>query len=213
MQAGKLSIKIIIISYVIFLAGWIFRVTCIDLTNFNEYVSWAIGFIIHIVWWQLFAFFFIKRYNADLKISYEEMVKTKPKLKILLPLLVIAVVYNLSVYFLDRNGFSREMKLFDLIITTLTVGIFEESVFRGWFLNAMAHFTSEWKANLISSALFVFIHYPSWIVHGYDVVTIISNSVSIYILSLLFGWTFKKSKSIWTGAIFHSFWDFITFIL
>jgi membrane protease YdiL (CAAX protease family) len=213
MQEGKLSIKVIIISYIVFLSGWTFRVVCIDLSTLNEYVSWAIGFIIHAVWWLLFALFFIKRYDKDLKISFKEMVTTKPKLKILLPLLAFAIVYNLGLYFFNSNGFGTKMKLYDLIITVLTVGIFEESVFRGWFFNSIAHFTSERKANLISAALFLFIHYPSWISQGNDVLTIISKSIIIYVLGLIFGWAFRKNKSIWTGTIFHSFWDLITFII
>jgi len=209
----KLSIKTIIVSYIVFLSGWTFRVFCIDLSALNEYVSWTIGFLIHFVWWLLFAFFFIKRYDEDLKISFKEMVTTKPKLKMLLLLFVFAVAYNIGVFFLNSKGFGTTMKLYDLIITVLSVGIFEESVFRGWFLNAIAHFTSERKANLISSALFVLIHYPTWISHGYGVVAILCNSIAIYGLGLIFGWIFRKNKSIWTGAIFHSFWDLITFII
>lgn len=111
------------------------------------------------------------------------------------------------------TGFHIEMKLYDLIITVLTVGIFEEGVFRGWFLNAIAGFTSKRRANLISSAMFVLIHYPSWIFHGNDISTIISVTIPMYGLSLIFGWAFTKNRSIWTGTIFHSFWDLLSFIM
>ncbi|MCI5892203.1 MAG: CPBP family intramembrane metalloprotease [Clostridiales bacterium] len=94
-----------------------------------------------------------------------------------------------------------------------TVGIFEESVFRGWLLNAVSTFVSERKANLISSGLFVLIHYPKWIFAGYDITTIVITSISVYALSLIFGWVFKKNRSIWTGTILHSAWDLITLVL
>ncbi|MFR1498327.1 MAG: type II CAAX prenyl endopeptidase Rce1 family protein [Monoglobus pectinilyticus] len=35
----------------------------------------------------------------------------------------------------------------------------------------------------------------------------------LYGLSLLFGWTFRKNRSIWPGVIFHSFWDLLSFIM
>lgn len=190
----QLSIKTIILSYLIFFGGWTIRVVFVDFSAWNEYVSWAIRFLIHIVWWPLYALFFIKRYNKELKVSWKEMITTKPNLKILLPLLVFAIIYQTLVFFFDSQGFKLEMKLYDFIVTVLTVGIFEESVFRGWFLNAIAHFTSDRKANLISSALFVLIHYPSWIFHGQDALTIISTSIPMFGLSLIFGWLFSKNK-------------------
>lgn len=209
----KLNIKIIILSYILFLLGWIIRVVFMDFSGMNEYVSWLIRFLIHTAWWPLYAIFFIKRYTGDLKISWREMITTKPSLKILIPLLVFTLLYQGCVFFLDSSGLGLEMKLYDFIITVLTVGFFEESIFRGWFLNAIACFTSERKANLISSLLFVLIHYPSWIFHGQDVCVIISLSIPMFGLSLLFGWSFRKSKSIWVPAIFHSFWDFLSFIM
>lgn len=213
MSLKCLNVKMIAVSYIIFLIGWSLWNLCFDLSNFNEFSRWAIGLIVHIVWWPLFALTLMKRYDGQLMISFREMVLTKPKLSILIPLMVFAVVYNLVVYFFANIGFGTDMKMYDLIITVLTVGIFEESVFRGWFLNALAPFTGVFKANLISSVLFVFVHYPSWILHEYSTKLMISRSMMIFILSMIFGWTFIKSKSIWTGAIFHSCWDLISFMI
>ncbi|MGN0178714.1 MAG: lysostaphin resistance A-like protein [Monoglobaceae bacterium] len=213
MNTKNLTIKTVVISYLVFFAGWTLRVVCVDLSGLNEFSAWAIGFLTHILWWPLFAFVLIKRYSHDLNVSLKEMLTTKPKLKILLPLLAITVIYNVAGYFIDSSGYGTKMKLYDLIMTAITVGIFEESVFRGWFLNSISTFVSERKANLISSALFVLIHYPGWIFAGYDVTTIIITSISVYALGLIFGWVFRKNRSIWTGAIVHSAWDLITWIL
>lgn len=213
MGTKNLNVKTIAASYIVFLLGWTMWNFCFNPKGLNEYISWGIGLAVHIVWWPLFALTLITKYDGNLMISFGELVSTKPKLKILIPLLALAVAYNLGVYFFSSTGFGTEMKMYDLIVTVLTVGIFEESVFRGWFLNAIAHFTGEFKANLISSALFVFIHYPSWILHEYGAMLMISRSIMIFILSLIFGWAFIKSRSIWTGAIFHSFWDFISFMI
>ena len=213
MKTKDLKIRTVAISYLVFFAGWTLRVVCVDLSGMNEFLSWVIGFLIHVVWWPLFALFLIKRYSNDLNISLKEMITTKPKLKILLPLLVFALVYNIVGFFINSSGYGTKMKLYDLIVTAATVGIFEESVFRGWFLNAVSTFVSERKANLISSALFVLIHYPGWIFAGYELTTIAITSLSVYALGLIFGWVFRKNRSIWTGAILHSAWDLITWVL
>lgn len=213
MKIKHLRIRTVVISYLVFFAGWTLRVVCVDLSGMNEFLSWVIGFFIHVVWWPLFALFLMKRYSNDLNVSLKEMLTTKPKLKILLPLLVFALVYNIVGFFINSSGYGTKMKLYDLIVTAATVGIFEESVFRGWFFNAVSAFVSERKANLISSALFVLIHYPGWIFAGYELTTIAITSLSVYALGLMFGWVFRKNRSIWTGAILHSAWDFITWVL
>ena len=213
MKTKHLKIRTVVISYLVFFVGWTLRVVCVDLSGMNEFLSWVIGFLIHVVWWPLFALFLIKRYSNNLNISLKEMITTKPKLKILLPLLVFALVYNIVGFFINSSGYGTKMKLYDLIVTAATVGIFEESVFRGWFLNAVSTFVSERKANLISSALFVLIHYPGWIFAGYELTTIAITSLSVYALGLIFGWVFRKNRSIWTGAILHSAWDLITWVL
>lgn len=213
MKEKFLNTQTIILSYLTFLVGWTIWTCCNNIISINEYVNWAIGVVVYFIWWLLFAVFFIKRYNNNLMIPFKEMIYTKPKIKILSPLLVFAIVYNIGICFFDSSGFGTKMNIYDLIVTVLTVGIFEESLFRGWFLNAIAHFTSERKANFISSLLFLLAHYPSWIFHGYGVAIILSRSIMLYVLSLIFGWTFIKSRSIWTSTIFHSFWDLISFII
>lgn len=213
MNTKHLRKRTVVISYVVFLAGWALRVACLDVSGMNEGLAWMVGFIVHFVWWPFFAFLLIRRYSDELNISLKEMITTKPRLKILLPLLLFAIAYNTLGCLIDSSGFGTTMKLYDLVVTAITVGIFEESVFRGWFFNAISTFVSERKANLISSALFMFIHYPGWIFAGYDFITIMTTSIAVYVLGLLFGWVFRKNRSIWTGAILHSVWDTLTWIL
>lgn len=213
MGSKHLKKSTIAITYVVFIVGWIIRITLLDLDISNEYISWAFNNALWIIWWPLFAFVLIRKYSDELNVSLKEMVTTKPKLKILIPLMVFAIAYNLAGYFVDKSGYGTSMKLYDLIFTAAAVGIFEESVFRGWFLNAISVFTSERKANIIASLLFVSIHYPAYIINGIGFVNIIMISIPMFVLSLLFGLAFRKNRSIWTSAIFHSFWDLLTWIL
>ena len=151
MKKRSLDVKTIVFSYLIFLAGWIIWSKTNKLISINEYIDWGIGLLVHIIWWPLFAIVLIKRYNDNLTVSLEEMLFTKPKLKLLIPLLAFALVYNIGVYFLDSDGFRLEMKVYDFIVTVLTVGFFEEIVFRGWFQNAISRFTGNRIGNLLAS--------------------------------------------------------------
>lgn len=209
----EITLATVVISYIVFFIGWTLRVICIDLSGLNEYLSWIISFLIHLAWWPLFAFILIRKYSDKLNISLKEMVTTSPRMIILLSFILFALIYNIVGKYINDSGYGTKMKLYDLIVTAVTVGFFEESIFRGWFLNSLSTFVSECKANLISSAMFVLIHYPGWLFAGYNLITILVTSIFVYMLSLIFGWMFKKNRSIWCGAISHSIWDLITWVL
>ena len=49
MNAKHLRISTVVISYLVFFAGWALRVVCVDLSGLNEFLSWTIGFLIHFV--------------------------------------------------------------------------------------------------------------------------------------------------------------------
>ena len=211
-KRSPLSPGIIIISYIIFFAGWCLRVVFLDTSGLGELSAWFVGFLIHVLWWPCFALLFISKYDASLNVSLKEMVCTPPKLRILVPALGVTVAYNLIGRMLDNSGYGTDMPVYDLIITVLTVGIFEESLFRGWFLNAISVYTGERKANVISSVLFSLVHFPGWIKAGYDAQSLLITGASIFLVGLFFGYIFRKSRSIWTSSIVHSIWDMLTWI-
>lgn len=65
---------ILILSFLIFIIGWSLRAFLIITKNFNEIVGWAIGLIMHIIWWSCFALVLIRRYKGSLNISLRELV-------------------------------------------------------------------------------------------------------------------------------------------
>lgn len=211
----KLSLKVIWFSYAIFMAGWICKVFLVDMSSFNDYVKMVINLVVRIVWWLGFSVFFIKRYDADININLKEMFTKRINFKILGPFVLFACVFHIIANFILYGSFKLklEMNLVDFIVTVLTVGIFEEIVFRGWFLNAFSKFMSERMANLLAGLLFVSIHFPGWIHSGMSITTILVTGVSILPLGLIFGWGFRKNRSIWQAAIMHSFWDLWEFIM
>lgn len=212
-KAKQLKLATIFTSYIIFLMIWTIYTFFGDFAFPNEFINWLLGFMVHTLCWPTFALFLIHRFNLDLNVQLKKMLTTFPKLTILLPLLLVAFAYNFLCWKLNPAGFGNTMKAYDLIITIGTVGFFEEILFRGWFQNALSHFVSEPKANLIAAALFVFVHYPKWISHGYSPLDLVIRSMQIYALGLIFGWIFRKTKSIWGCTILHSFWDALVFLL
>jgi uncharacterized protein len=93
----------------------------------------------------------------------------------------------------------------------LLIGLIEEIPFRGFLLQKIEENMGFWKANLISSILFTVHHYPKWIYQGTG--GMILNSVTVLIVGLIFGYVFKKTKSLWSVVILHSIYDLANWII
>ena len=98
--------------------------------------------------------------------------------------------------------------------TILFVGITEEIVFRGFLLKKLNLYLSFKKAAVISSILFIFIHYPFWYAKGELILPIILfNSIYIFCFGFVQSYTLKKTDSLWACIISHSVHNFIMSIL
>lgn len=209
---NKLTMKKVFVGYLVFLLIWSLRIIllkpCID-ANLTGWTKEIVNGAIKSAIWLGFSLYLIRKYNQQLPIR--NMLKNRINVKLLLLGTAIVVVYQVILMFIYHKGiyFNPAFQPSQLIGTFLLVGVLEEFVFRGWFLNSLSIFTSETKANLISSVLFLLIHYPSYIVGGTPSL-ILTNSVGIFIASLLFGWSYKKSKSLWVPIILHMLWDLLS---
>ena len=86
-----------------------------------------------------------------------------------------------------------ELDLYTFINTILLAGIAEEIVFRVFLLKKLWTNLSFKIAIIITSLLFVFIHYPIWFVKGRTLsIDFLIGSLYIFILGLLQGYIFKK---------------------
>lgn len=129
--------------------------------------------------------------------------------------MIFAVYHIISDYI--RNGsvsVSDSFRLSDILLS-LTVGISEEMVFRGLFLNStLKENKNNWFAVSVNAIMFLLIHFPIWYTSGLFVEYIVSGSfVQIIILSLIFSWSFIKSKSIIVPIALHTFWDLLCWFL
>jgi len=98
----------------------------------------------------------------------------------------------------------------DDVIIVLFVGITEESVFRGWLLNATLDRWGKWCALIVNSLLFLAIHFPKWIVSGEFVYAFTSfGFAEVIALSLLFGWSFLRTRNLLLPIALHMFYDLV----
>ncbi|KRK98050.1 immunity protein PlnI [Secundilactobacillus odoratitofui DSM 19909 = JCM 15043] len=94
----------------------------------------------------------------------------------------------------------------------LVVGICEETLFRGYFLNRIRPLVdNQQMALVIQAVLFALIHLPRYLTTypALSLMTIVSQLITVGLLGYLFGWLFLKSRSLWPGIIAHSVWDLL----
>jgi len=168
--------------------------------------------IIKLSVWTLPSYILIKN-SSYLEISYPYLFQNKIKWKKWIILLLVMVLYLiLGSYFQYGDLKIREtFQIISIINSVLFVGITEEMVFRGLILNTLLTKVNKWGALILSSILFVVIHFPTWIYTGTLVANLISGGfIQVFILSLIFGYSFIKSKNIFVPIVLHMVWNLFT---
>ncbi|MDP4179572.1 MAG: CPBP family intramembrane metalloprotease [Bacillota bacterium] len=211
----ELSIKTVISTFIVFIAIWSIRTallkTFID-DNFTLWTKEIINGLIKSIIWAGFAYYFIKKYDDQLSIKYNQMLRSPIMFKVLLPLIGVVALYHILSKIIVFGGlyFNHGFHPSQLIGTVFLAGILEEFLFRGWFYNGISSVLSENKAIIISSILFVLIHYPKYIVASTTIPVMLLSSIGIFVAGVIFGWSFKKSKSLWVPIILHMIWNIVS---
>lgn len=125
-------------------------------------------------------------------------------------LVISATVQQHTLHVVD--SFRPTMLFQDFLI----VGLCEETLFRGYFLNRLRPLVSNNQTALIIQAvLFAGIHLPRYLTTypSLSLITITSNLITVGLLGYLFGWLFLKTKSLWPGIIVHSVWDLLIVLI
>ncbi len=162
--------------------------------------------------WTLPAVLLIRKYSDELKIKFDEFFLWKKeywKYALFLPAFFVYVMAGVLV---NKIPISFSLSIKDAI-TVLFVGVTEEFVFRGLFLNYTAKkIKNEDVAIAINAMMFLAIHFPRWIQEGIFVNNIVHlGFLSIIILSVIFSVIFLKTKNIVIPIILHMFWDMLIF--
>ncbi|MEN2768626.1 CPBP family intramembrane glutamic endopeptidase [Ornithinibacillus xuwenensis] len=112
-----------------------------------------------------------------------------------------------------ENDIGFNLSINELLNTVLLVGITEEIVFRGFLLRKLMDSNSFWQANILTSLLFVSIHFPIWIYKGlFELPYILASMATAFVLGIIFGFIYRKSNSLWSVIILHSLYNFLVSI-
>jgi len=201
------------LTFSLFLSIWIVWILLNRHYHFGDFIENILSY--GDVIWLLSGILFIYINRKKLYISPKKMFATIPKHKIIFPLLAFIFLYYIGHMILYHGGFyiNTDKNILNLIGMFAIVGIQEELLFRGWFFNKLAMATTERKANIISAVFFMLIHYPGWIIASVPALSFITSSISAFILGLVFGWSFRKSCSIWTPILLHMVWDVFSYLV
>ena len=129
-------------------------------------------------------------------------IKGNSKQGILIAIMVSSIFIVLLITKNAIAGFPKfNLNLGMLWLSALLVGFFEEIPFRGFLLQKLWSKMKFWKANLLTTIIFVSFHLPVWINSDTD---IMSAAIKISMVSLALGYLFKEYKSLWIPIICHS---------
>ena len=172
-----------------------------------------VGETIKLITWTMPAVFLVRHYSSDMFLTLREMLssRVKPMPYVLLSIGTLAYCLVSSIVVHGNVTLIRPDPLSHLIGTVLLVGITEEVLFRGFFLNALLKKTRIVYAHGISSLMFVAIHLPWWIYSGSvsDLSSALFACASIFILGFIFGWVFMKSRNIFIPIFLHMLWNLL----
>lgn len=101
---------------------------------------------------------------------------------------------------------TREINLAEalkILLYSAGAPLAEEILFRGFVLRKLSDQMKFWPANLVTSFLFVAIHWPYWLYSGKQYVSIITISILICIFSLFMGFLVRRTNSLWPAILGH----------
>lgn len=219
MRDRKSLNKTLVVYFIIFYAIWaLVELVFVPVTGLDKnplmYSIIKCGIIKSIIW--IIPAIMLTRYYNELMFAKKDTIFSfKENWLNYVPIFIILTAYVLIVTYIITGtiALNKEFAFSDIIWLSF-VGITEEMVFRGWLLNATITENRKWIPIIINSLLFLLIHFPIWIQEGVFVQNILSGGfIVIIVLSMIFSWTFVKSKSIMVPVVLHMFYDFIATII
>jgi len=130
--------------------------------------------------------------------------------------LIVGVAFSLVNFILSGlvygiPDFNWEHVTWNSVIgTSFLVGFIEEVPFRGFILQKLQERMDFWSANIISSTLFLLIHFPGWIsLHLLS----LRGVITVFVIGFLMALLLRYSRSLWSSIVAHSANDFISFLI
>ena len=214
-----ISSKKIVFSLILFIVFWTIITDAWGYSDFifknstNNIGVYIYGYVSRILW-VIPAIFLIVKYRGNLSIDKTKLLSYPRFDKTLVTVLMSSMCYVIVSMFLVHKGFFfNDSEILGLVIIKfMLVGFVEEMVFRGWGYNALVKNTTHIKATLITTILFIILHWPAYFIKlfrfgFFDFAGIIGQSTATLFWGIIFCWLLKKGKSIWNPIIAHILYD------
>ncbi|MBR4201083.1 MAG: CPBP family intramembrane metalloprotease [Oscillospiraceae bacterium] len=163
--------------------------------------------------WTVPALLLIKAFEPEMQVGLRQMFTEKVPLKAILLWTLIFVIFGGGTLFRGiLHGTLHINPEFSLKSNQwlLIVGISEETVFRGWFLNATAKDDKDWKPIALNAVMFLCIHFPGWIQKGMLLQAFTGfGFFTILLFSVLVSVCFLKHKNLLLPVFLHMLYDFL----
>lgn len=169
--------------------------------------------------WIIPSVMLARRFDGEMYIKKDKPLPEKLKKVNFIPIVILLAVftaYLLGMCYLSKGKIAVN-KSFCLgyIPLCAMIGISEESVFRGLFLNSLLKDgRKKWIAVLIDSLMFLAVHFPIWYANGEFVQNFTSGGfISVMVLSTIFSIVFMKTETFAVSAAVHGYWDLLCYML
>ena len=207
------SVREISLFVVCFFAVWSVRATylySIDESIASDALRTVYSSGVKLILWGVPAFGFAYWIRHSSPFQYLGLSIMPSARQWILYLVVIGLFLGVTVAFETVTG-RKELSLTGVSFSITIPGVLftfvspwlEEILFRGLLLKEFSGLLPRWGANLLTSLLFAGIHLPFWLSHGGLNGMVLANTASVLIFSLLAGWLYLKSSSIWPPSLAH----------
>lgn len=211
-MSQKKSVNQLILYIIIFFFVWNLYEFVLKpqiLLNLPQMLGTLTQTVIKLSIWTVPSFLLIKK-NEGIAIKYPDLFSHRVKWKTWVLVTLVIMIYLLMISYIQYGNIAirESFQPISLINTVLFVGVTEEMVFRGWLLNSLLTKVSKWNAIILSSILFVFIHFPTWIyTNTFNGIISSGGFIQAFLLGVLFSWSFMKSKNIFVPMLLHMTWN------
>lgn len=133
------------------------------------------------------------------------------------PLLPCLVLLALSAAFLNTvrilNGliYTHVIFQYEMVLLSLTAGIYEEIGFRGYFFNVLKSRIGFFPAALLNGFVFTLYHFPSILVCNFAGIFSL-RTLLLFSMGVIFCWIFTRWKSLTMNIIIHTAWDIMSYL-
>lgn len=172
------------------------------------------SFAFRMLIWVVPVFLYLRYADKTPALKYLKLTTNlKTALLASIGVILFGFVWQAAVLALKADQFGNEITFWGLFNGVIVPPINEEILMRGFILTKLREVTTFWKANIITSLLFVAIHWPGWkLIFDNELSWMLQSSVTVFILSIALGYLVKKTNSLWPSIILHAANNFISFL-